>query len=65
MRQLLICRRTFIALVSIAALVAVGLVNHMDVSYAISVVAVGLAASNATQESLRHKFEALATQPKE
>lgn len=65
MRQLLICRRTFIALVSIAALVAVSITGHYDVSYAIASVAIGLAGANSVQESLRHKYEALATQPKE
>lgn len=65
MKQLLLCRRTFIALVSISALIALGLVNHIDVSYAIASVAIGLAASNATENSMRSKFDALALQPKE
>lgn len=65
MRQLLLCRRTFIAVLSLAALVAISLINHLDVSYAIASVSIALGAANATENSMRHKFEAQAAAPKE
>lgn len=57
MRQVLICRRTFIALVSIGSLVGIALYNHSDVAMAISSIAIALGVSNATESALRSKFE--------
>lgn len=65
MRQLLLCRRTFIAVLSLAALVAISLINHLDVSYAIASVSIALGASNSFEASQRAKFDAQAAAPKE
>lgn len=57
MKQVLFCRRTFIALVSLGSLVLIGMYNHVDVSMAIATVTGLLSASNATESALKSKFE--------
>ncbi len=62
MKQLLFCRRTFIALISLGALLLIGLIGHFDVSMAIATVTGLLSASNATEGALKSKYE---NQPKD
>lgn len=54
MRKIFKCRRTSIALISIACLTAIGLLGHIDVSTAIATIAVGLAGANSMEASVRH-----------
>lgn len=49
MKQLLYCRRTFIALTALVGLFSLGLINGIDTSMAMATVAVGLAGSNAAE----------------
>lgn len=55
MKQLLYCRRTFIAIISIACLTALGMVRGMDVAMALASVAIGLAASNAAENGMKNR----------
>ena len=51
MKYIFNCRRTFIAIFSISALIALGFyTKSTDVAIAISTIAVGLAASNAYEK---------------
>jgi hypothetical protein len=56
MKNILLCRRTFIAFISIAALLAMNLVNTLDTSSAVAAVAIALAGSNAAEGALKAKF---------
>jgi NhaP-type Na+/H+ or K+/H+ antiporter len=58
MKHIWKCRRTFVSMVSLGALVVLGLVNHADVAGAIATVAVGLAAANAGEAAMGKKKEA-------
>lgn len=51
MLHLLRCRRTFIALVAIACLTALGFYKSTDTSMAIASVAIGLAGANSYEKS--------------
>ncbi len=55
MKSIWTCRRTFIAVLSLGALLVLGLVNHTDVSGAIATVSIGLAAANAGEAAMRKK----------
>jgi hypothetical protein len=57
MKNFMLCRRTFIATLSIICLTAIGIVNHMDVSMALASVAIGLAAANAHERASKSKSE--------
>lgn len=57
MRNVLICRRTFIALVAIFSILAMALVNHVDTSAALASVAMALAGSNAAEAAFKAKFQ--------
>lgn len=61
MKQTLFCRRTYIATVAILSLVGIAVYNHLDVSWAISSIAIGLAGSNAAEAAMK----ALSERPKE
>lgn len=50
MKYVFECRRTFIALLSIACLTAIGIYKGIDVSVAIAGVAVGLAGANSYEK---------------
>ncbi len=56
MRNILLCRRTFIAVLSIGCLTALGIYRDIDVSMALASVAVGLAASNAAEGASKARF---------
>ena len=53
MKQILSCRRTFISLVAILALLSLGLTKDADVAMAIASVAAAISAANAHQGSKR------------
>ncbi len=55
MKNLMYCRRTFIATFSIILLTALGLVNKTDVSMAIATIAVGLAGANAYEKGATNR----------
>lgn len=57
MRRVLECRRTFIALVSIGCLTALGLTGHGDVAGSIAMVSMALGAANATQAAFTQTKE--------
>ena len=52
-KNVLLCRRTYIATLAIVALTALGLYNHLDVALSIAGVAVGLAGSNAAEAAMK------------
>lgn len=56
MKNVLVCRRTFIAVISITALLVLGW-RGMDVSTSIAVIAVGLAGANAGEAAMKTKFQ--------
>lgn len=51
MKKVLTCRRSVIALISIACLTAIALIKGIDTSVSIAAVAVGIAGANAYQGS--------------
>jgi hypothetical protein len=51
MKNILYCRRTFVAVFSISLLAAMAFANSTDTSMAIATIAVGLAASNSFERS--------------
>ena len=51
------CRRTFISVLGILCLLALGLVQDMDVATAIATVAVGVAAANAGEAAFKKREE--------
>lgn len=51
MRNILICRRTFICTLAILCLTAIGLYKGIDVSMALASVAIGLAGANAYENA--------------
>lgn len=53
MGNVLKCRRTITALFGITCLTAIALVKGLDTSTAIASVAIGLAAANATEKTLK------------
>lgn len=55
MRAILSCRRTFITVMGISCLTALGIVHGTDVSLAIAGCVAALAGSNAAEASMRHK----------
>lgn len=55
MRFLLMCRRTYIASLSIGCLTALGIAKGFDVSLAIATVSAALGASNAYEKSAELK----------
>lgn len=55
MRNILICRRMFIAVLAICCLTGLGVYRDIDVSMAIASVAVGLAASNAAEGAAKSR----------
>lgn len=57
MKNLLLCRRTFIALIAIGSLLAMNLVSSTDTSAWIASVAIALAGSNAAEASMKAKFQ--------
>lgn len=57
MKNLLLCRRTFIALAAIAALTGLGVALSLDTSMAIASVAIALAGSNAAESAYKSKFQ--------
>lgn len=58
MKWLWDCRRTFIATLGMLACVALGLVNHTDVTGSIASIAIGLAAANAGEGIYRKRKDA-------
>lgn len=56
MKNILFCRRTFIAVLSIGCLTALGIYKEHDVSMALASVAVGLAASNAAEGAAKTRL---------
>jgi hypothetical protein len=52
MKRFLTCRRTFVAVISIAAVTFIGIHNTIDVSGAISMIAIGIAGANAAQGAM-------------
>lgn len=56
MKSITYCRRTFIAVVAIGCLTALGIVKDVDVSAALASVAIGLAVSNASEKFANKKF---------
>ncbi len=57
MKQLLYCRRTFIALLALGSLVLIALYNHCDTSMAVASVAGLLASANAAESAMKSKYE--------
>lgn len=55
MKSFLYCRRTFIAILSIGCLTAIGIYKDHDVSMAIASVAIGLAVSNAGENAAKYR----------
>ncbi len=58
MKKILTCRRTFIALLALAALTGIAIYNHMDTSMAIASVVGFLAGSNAAENVGKSKYGA-------
>jgi len=56
-KNVLLCRRTFIALTAIGALLAMNLVNNADTAMWLASVAVALAGSNAVEAAAKAKFQ--------
>lgn len=54
MLHLLHCRRTFIAVLSLACLTLICMVKGVDVAGAIATISVALGASNAAEASAKH-----------
>lgn len=57
MKKFMQCRRTFVGVVAIVCLTALGVAVNADVSMAIASVAIGIAGSNAAQGILARKEE--------
>lgn len=57
MKNVLLCRRTFIAVLSLVSLVTIAIINHADVSMAVASIAVALAGANSVENTLKSKFE--------
>lgn len=57
MKNVLLCRRTFIACMSILCLTALGLVKGMDVAMSLASVAIGLAGANSFEAAAKSKSE--------
>jgi len=55
MKNILICRRTFICTLTLLLLVVLGLVDKIDVSMAMASVAIGLAGANSLENSMKAK----------
>lgn len=57
MKNILVCRRTFIAVLSIVCLTALGLLKDIDVAMSLASIAIGLAGSNAFEATAKSKSE--------
>lgn len=55
MRNIMVCRRTFICTLAILCLTAIGLYKGVDVSMALASVAIGLAGANAYEMAGKRK----------
>ena len=51
MKNILYCRRTFIAALAICCLTALGILKDMDVAMALASVAIGLAGANSYEKA--------------
>lgn len=55
MKSFLYCRRTFIAVISMGCLTALGILKTYDVSMALASVAIGIAVSNAGENAMKSR----------
>jgi hypothetical protein len=54
MKRVWSCRRTFVALVGMTMLLALGLINHADVAGSIATICMALAGANAAEAAVKH-----------
>ncbi len=57
MKNIMLCRRTFISALGIAALLTLGLYKGADVAFAIAAIAAGISASNAYENAAKSNKE--------
>ena len=57
MKNVILCRRTFICFMALASMLTMALAKGMDTSATMAAVAIALAGANATEGAMKAKFQ--------